>query len=65
MEDSAIPAKIIADFLSDPLLKLFQINVNSTSGVEKMKAKPAKFKKRSVRSKNRRQIQGRFTGCRL
>ncbi len=33
MNDSAITAKIKADILSDPLLKVFQINVTTTNGV--------------------------------
>jgi hyperosmotically inducible protein len=33
MNDTAITAKIKADILSDPLLKVFQINVITTNGV--------------------------------
>lgn len=33
MEDSAITAKIKAEILSDPLLKVSQINVTTTNGV--------------------------------
>ena len=33
MDDAAITAKIKADILSDPLLKVFQINVTTTNGV--------------------------------
>lgn len=36
MDDSAITAKIKAEILSDPLLKVFQINVTTTSAVVKL-----------------------------
>lgn len=36
MDDAAITAKITADFLSDPLLKVSQINVTTTKGVVKL-----------------------------
>ena len=39
MEDSAITAKIKAEILSDPLLKVSQINVSTTNGVVKLSGK--------------------------
>jgi hyperosmotically inducible periplasmic protein len=36
MDDSAITAKIKAEILSDPLLKVSQINVTTTNGVVKL-----------------------------
>jgi hyperosmotically inducible protein len=39
MEDSAITAKIKAEILSDPLLKVSQINVTTTNGVVKLSGK--------------------------
>ena len=36
MEDSAITAKIKAEILSDPLLKVSQISVSTTNGVVKL-----------------------------
>ncbi|MBR9988049.1 MAG: BON domain-containing protein [Desulfosarcina sp.] len=36
MNDAAITAKIKADILSDPLLKVSQINVTTTNGVVKL-----------------------------
>ena len=37
MDDSAITAKIKADILSDPLLKVSQITVTTTNGVVKLR----------------------------
>ena len=39
MEDSAITAKIKAEILGDPLLKVSQINVTTTNGVVKLSGK--------------------------
>jgi hyperosmotically inducible protein len=39
MDDSAITAKIKAEILSDPLLKVSQINVTTTNGVVKLSGK--------------------------
>jgi hyperosmotically inducible periplasmic protein len=36
MDDSAITAKIKAEILSDPLLKVFQIDVTTTNGVVRL-----------------------------